>query len=213
MALAYLISVFLSISFGLIEVASCLRNRATLEEGAGKYWVGRVIVDGGGGALGVAALGQIHSPPWSDPVLTGVVAGLSAPSLLRQTWTHVNDLPIGLATAYDYVRKYFDLGIRRAASERDSKWIEDEVIPDLVKAQVEPKWVGGRLVRWASGEDLEGVRRLDIQATIKANVEDPVATDEKKIEVLIDLALELKAFRTIENMHDTAKKKLASEVS
>jgi hypothetical protein len=213
MWIAYIIAAVLAAGLSSIELLSGLKTRPTLREGAWRWWLVRLLLEGGAGALAVFLLNKATHGSWNS-LLLALAAGGSTSAVLRLRFTTLGDgTPLGVALAYDYFRDFFDDQIERCGSENDSKWINDEVLPVLYGAPgVTSAQIGKRLVDFVAGlGHMDDAQRLDEQAAIEKIVKEN-GTDEKvKIEGVIAVGRRLKAFKTIQNICDGAKKETHSK--
>jgi hypothetical protein len=212
MFFAYLIAVLLAVGLSAVELVSGLQTRPTTSEGAWRWWLIRLLLEGGVGVLATVLLVKITHGDW-NPLLLGLTAGASASAILRQNFTTLGDgTQIGIALAYSYFRNFFDDQIERCGSENDSKWINEEVLPTLNAAGVTASQIGRRLVDFIAGLGHMGdAQRIDEQAAIEKVLSEEEVSEEVKIEGLIRIGRRLKAFKTIANLCQTAKEDLAEQ--
>jgi hypothetical protein len=205
LVIAYSLAAILASALGTVELISQLRTRATLREGAWLWWVIRLLADALAGVLAAALLLALVPDDWS-PWVTGLVAGGSAATLLRQQFTTVGGTPVGIAIAYDYIRDLLDGAIDKCGSENDSKWVNEEFVPALLDAGASPNDVGKRLALYVKGlTKMDDSDRLDWQKTISDTVRDDTTDTRSKLEALVGIGLQLRAFRTLKNLHEHAK--------
>src|SRR5688572_21552152 len=83
-------------------------------------WLLGLLLEGAFGCLAAFLLDNFTD---LQPAVTGLAAGLSAPTILRQRFAQVDGIPLGVAYFYERTRKLVDRTLDRRARRAYVRWL------------------------------------------------------------------------------------------
>lgn len=200
---------------GFVEVASALRSRPPIALRALLWWVPRLAIDFVLGVAGLFVILQSTNEAWVHGVGGAVVGALLGPVVARSrlfTFGRDEDAkPVGIAIVYDMLRDYFEGNIDEIGASRDAKWLQDEVIPEIMAGREPARSFGRLLATFVRGRRmLDDQRRRAEEAAVDAALEDRETSDREKVEQLVQQAQELQAFSLMSEIARRGKKRSTS---
>jgi hypothetical protein len=205
--IAYTIAATTGSALAFVEVWTKLTSRPTLRNNALWWWIGRLLLDGAVGALGLWGV-RFLDRPWPVGLVGWVLAGAAGAGFVRARVFSFSvtgsERPVGPALLYEPFRDVLQSGLDMAGGQRDAIWLQDEVLPALQRARTKPEHVGELLKRFIGR--MPGSREVPMNF-IKATVDDPNTSDSDKLTALVEYACTLRAFKLVKSLHAKALSK------
>jgi hypothetical protein len=147
------------------------------------------------GAVGCAAAFGLSEVTNLPPAATGLIAGLSASTILRQRFADIGGTGIGVVYFYDRVRGLIQRTVARRAASRYAVW-RSATTRCILKAD-KVQELGKRVRAFVSAKEDEDVNAAAESVTnalkIQAVLDEKETTDEDKLDGLLELAKEFDA--------------------
>jgi hypothetical protein len=205
--LGYVVAGLVAALLAGLELRTRLRTRFTLTGAAWAWWLARLGLEFGIGALAYGLVDVAADGPWSEGVYTWIAAGAAGPAAVRLRVVELgrgeSAQPFGLASVYDPVRGFLEEQLDDIGAEQQSRWIHHDVLPRLRDAVDGPAHVANRLREYIGGlRRLTDAERLAERQHIDQVVSDAGTTPDEKLELLVLRACQIRAFRTVKGLID-----------
>jgi hypothetical protein len=158
-------------------------------------------------AVAVLLLPLVVTADWTTGPLGGAVAGIAAPALLRLRLVSLKvgeqEIPIGVATAYEPARDYVERQIDDIGAVTEARWLNQIVLPRLQPPEWTPQLIADEVRSYVKGLNrLSEPTRLAELAFIDRVLADGVG-DLDKIRLLIQKVVDLGGHRLVDGLIDT----------
>lgn len=200
--MAVAIAVLLATVLAFVELRTRLRTRFTSR--AVGWWVARLAIEAIAAAVFALILPNLTEANWVDGLAGGFAAGISVPALLRLRLVSLRvggaEVPIGVATAFEPIRNYFERQIDEIGAAAQSRWLNGTVLPHLKKAGWSAEDLGNRARTYVEGLTwFAEADRAAAVAYIKARLDEDVEPD-KMIRAIVQKMVDLRAYRLIDDL-------------
>lgn len=200
--MAVAIAVVLATMLAYVELRSRLRTRFTSR--AVGWWIARLAIEAVAAAIFALVLPNLSDATWIDGPAGGFAAGIAVPALLRLRLVSLRvggaEVPIGVATAFEPIRNFFERQIDETGAAAQSRWLNATVLPHLKQAGWTPEQLGDRARTYVEGLTwLAEADRATAVAYIKARLDEDVEPD-KMIRAIVQKMVDLRAYRLLDDL-------------
>lgn len=195
---------FVAAVLAAVELSSRLHSRFTLARWAWAWWAARLAFEALIGIISVSII-QRTAVTFGNSFVGWLAAGAAGPAVVRlRLLTLGRDeeaRPVGLATVYEPIRDFIERQVDDIGADEQARWLREEIVPRLHHEGRDAAFVAVRLRTYVLGlARLTPVERLAETTSIEGILSDPGASDDEKVEILLERAVTLRAFRTISNL-------------
>lgn len=201
-AVSLSIAVALAMGLAYVELRSRLRTRFTSR--ASGWWALRLGIEGFAASLFALLLPQIVTAGWINGPAGGFAAGASVPALLRLRLMtlkvgEATEIPIGIATAFEPIRDFFEHQIDEIGAVAQSSWLT-KLFLELKQANWTLVQVEDRAKAYINGLSLVPATERSVAiAYIDARLDEKLG-DDITIRLIVQKIVDLRGYRLLEDM-------------